>query len=194
MVLELKGKKIGFCFTASYYALKSSIDEIKKLVKKGTEIIPIMSYDVYYNDSKFGKAQDFINDIEKITNKKVIHTMQEAEYIYDLYELDIMIIAPCSGNTIAKLANSITDTPVLVAARSHLKDSKPLVIGICCKDALSYNAENIGKLFNRKDLFFIPFGQDNPITKPYSISYQPSLIRKTLENALDKVQLQPIIL
>lgn len=192
--MECAGKKIGFCLTSSYYAIKSSIEEIKKLIKKGADIIPIMSFDVYYNDSRFGKAKDFIKEIEKITNKRIIYNIQEAEYLYEKQELDIMIIAPCSGNTIAKLASSIADTPVLVAVRSHLKDSKPLVIGICCKDALSYNAENIGKLLNRKDLFFVPFRQDNPITKPYSISYQPLLIRKTLENALDRIQIQPLIL
>lgn len=97
------------------------------------------------------------------------------------------------GNTTAKLANSITDTPVLVAARSHLKDCKPLVLGLCCKDGLSLNAENIGKLLNRKDLFFVPFGQDNPITKPYSICYDYKYIIKTLEMALDKEQTQPIL-
>lgn len=191
--MELKGKKIGFCFTGIFYAFKNTIDEMKKIIKKGGEIIPIMSYDAYNNDSKFGKSRDFVNLIEKITGKKVIHTMQEAEYIYDIYELDIMIIAPCSGNTIAKISNSITDTPVLVAARSHLKDNKPLVLAICCKDGLSFNAENIGKLLNRKDLFFVPFGQDNPITKPYSISYEPNLIRKTLEFALEHKQIQPIL-
>ena len=155
--MELKGKKVGFCFTDSFYEFKNTIDEMKKLVKKDVEIIPIMSYNAYYYDSKFGKTQDFINEIEKITGNRIIHTIEEAEYIYNYYEFDIMIIAPCSSNTISKFANAITDTPVLIAARSHLKDSKPLVIGICCKDGLSYNAENIGKLLNRKNLFFIPF-------------------------------------
>lgn len=191
--MELKGVKIGFCFTGIFYAFKSTIDEMKKIIKKGGEVIPIMSYNAYSTDSKFGKSKDFIDDIEKITGKKVIHTMQEAEYIYDLYELDIMIIAPCSGNTIAKIANSITDTPVLVAARSHLKENKPLVLAICAKDGLSFNAENIGKLLNTKDLFFVPFGQDNPITKPYSLSYKPNLIKKTLELALENKQIQPIL-
>ena len=97
------------------------------------------------------------------------------------------------GNTIAKLANSIIDTPVLVGARTHLKDSKPLVLGLCCKDGLSLNAENIGKLLNRKDLFFVPFRQDNPITKPYSICFDYKCIIKTLENALDKEQIQPLL-
>lgn len=191
--MELKGVKIGFCFTGIFYAFKNTIDEMKKIIKKGGEIIPIMSYNAYSTDSRFGKSKDFIDDIEKITGKKVIHTMQEAEYIYDSYELDIMIIAPCSGNTIAKIANSITDTPVLVAARSHLKENKPLVLAICAKDGLSFNAENIGKLLNTKDLFFVPFGQDNPITKPYSLSYKPNLIKKTLELALENKQIQPIL-
>lgn len=98
------------------------------------------------------------------------------------------------GNTTAKIANSITDTPVLVAARSHLKDSKPLVLGLCCKDGLSLNAENIGKLLNKKDLFFVPLGQDNPITKPYSLCYDYKYIIKTLENALDRTQVQPLLI
>ena len=98
------------------------------------------------------------------------------------------------GNTLAKMANSITDTPVLVAARSHLKDAKPLVLGICCKDGLSLNAENIGKLLNKKDLFFIPFRQDNPITKPYSLCYDYKYLIRTLENALEKRQIQPMLI
>lgn len=155
--MELKGKKVGFCFTDSFYAFRNTIDEIKKLVKKGVEIIPIMTYNAYYYDSKFGRAQDFINEIENITGNRIIHTIEEAKYIYDYYEFDIMIIAPCSSNITAKLANSIIDTPVLVVVSSHLNNSKPLVIGFCCKDGLSYNAENIGKLLNRKDLFFVPF-------------------------------------
>lgn len=191
--MELKGKKIGFCFTGSFYTYKTTCDEIKRIIKKGGEVIPIMSYYAYYTDSKFGKAKDFIQEIEDITGKKIIYKMQEAEYVSSTYELDIMIIAPCSGNTVAKLANSITDTPVLVAARTILKDSKPLVLAFCCKDGLSFNAENIGKLLNRKDLFFVPFGQDNPITKPYSICFNPKYLIKTLETALEKRQLQPLL-
>ena len=95
-ILELKGKKIGFCFTGSFYAFKNTFDEIKRIIKKGGEVIPIMSYHAYYTDSKFGKAQDFVKEIENITGKKVIHKMQEAEYVSNTYELDIMIIAPCS--------------------------------------------------------------------------------------------------
>lgn len=191
--MELRGKKIGFCFTGSFYTFKNTIDEIKKIIKRGGEVIPIMSYYAYSTDSRFGKSKDFISNVEKVTGKKIIHTMQEAEYISNYYELDIMIIAPCSGNTIAKIANSITDTPVLVAARTHLKDAKPLVLGFCCKDGLSTNAENIGKLLNRKDLYFVPFGQDNPITKPYSICFDYKYIIKSLESSLDKEQIQPLL-
>lgn len=100
---------------------------------------------------------------------------------------------PVLGNTVAKLANSITDTPVLVAARAILKDSKPLVLAFCCKDGLSFNAENIGKLLNKKDLFFVPFGQDNPITKPYSICFNHRYLIRTLEAALEGEQLQPLL-
>ena len=139
-------------------------------------------------------AKDFINEIEEITGKKIIHTIQDAEPIGPKKLTDIMIIAPCSGNTIAKLANGITDTPVLMAAKSHLRNNNPLVIAVSTNDGLSGSAANIGKLLNRNNLYFVPFRQDNPITKPRSLVFDPSYIIKTLEEALDKEQIQPILL
>ena len=192
--MELKGKKIGFCFTGSFCTFKNTFTQLKEIVKLGGDVLPIMSFNSYNLDSKFGDAQDFINEIEEITGKKVIHTIQEAEPIGPKKLTDIMVIAPCSGNTIAKLANGITDTPVLMAAKSHLRNSNPLVIAVSTNDGLSGSAQNIGKLLNRNNYYFVPFRQDNPLTKPRSLVFDPSYIIKTIQTALDKEQIQPILL
>ena len=137
---------------------------------------------------------DFIEKIENLTKKKIIHTIQDAEPIGPKHLTDILIIAPCSGNTIAKLANSITDTPALMAAKSHLRNEKPIVIALSTNDGLGANAQNIGKLLNRNKYYFVPFRQDNPITKPRSLVFDPKYTIKTLEQALDNEQIQPILL
>ena len=153
-----------------------------------------MSDNSYTLDTKFGKAQNFISQIETITNNKIIHTIQDAEPIGPKKLTDIMIISPCSGNTLAKLAHGITDGPVLMATKSHLRNNNPVVIAISTNDGLSASAENIGKLLNRKNYYFVPFKQDNPITKPRSLVFDAEYITKTLEFALDREQIQPIIL
>ena len=137
---------------------------------------------------------DFIKKIENLTNEKIIHTIQDAEPIGPKHLTDIMIIAPCSGNTIGKLANGIIDTPALMAAKSHLRNEKPIVIAISTNDGLSTNAHNIGNLLNRNNFYFVPFRQDNPITKPRSLVFDPRYIVKTLEQALDSEQIQPMLL
>ena len=137
---------------------------------------------------------DFIEKIENITGQKIIHTIQDAEPIGPKHLTDILIIAPCSGNTIAKLANSITDTPALMASKSHLRNGKPIVIAISTNDGLGASAENIGRLLNRNNYYFVPFRQDNPITKPRSLVFDPRYIVKSLEQALDNEQIQPILL
>jgi len=152
-----------------------------------------MSENSYNMDTKFGKSQDFIDEIETITNEKIIHLIQDAEPIGPKSLTDILIIAPCSGNTIAKLANGITDTPATMATKSHLRNNNPVVIAVSTNDGLSGNAENIGKLLNRNNYYFVPFRQDNPITKPRSLVFDPEYIVKTLEYALDREQIQPIL-
>ncbi len=192
--MSLKGIKIGFALTGSFCTFKKTIEQIENLVKLGAEVIPIMSYNSFNLDTKFGAASDHINRIKEITNKDIIHTIQEAEPIGPKKMTDIMIIAPCSGNTISKLANGINDTPVTMAAKSHLRNQRPLVIAISTNDALSGSAENIGKLLNRKHYYFVPFRQDNPITKPNSLVFDSKMIVDTLEKAIDNEQLQPIVL
>ena len=142
----------------------------------------------------FGKAEDFINEIKNITKTEIIHTIQDAEPIGPKQLTDIMVIAPCSGNTLAKLSNGITDTPALMAAKSHLRNGGNLVLGISTNDGLSRSAQNIGKLLNDKNIYFIPFRQDNPITKPRSLVFDSNYIVKTVEKALANEQIQPILL
>ena len=193
--MDLSGKNIGFAFTGSFCTFNKTIEELKKIKNiKNTIITPIMSFNSYNLDSKFGKAKDFIEKIENITQNKIIHTIQDAEPIGPKKMFDILIVAPCSGNTIAKLANDIIDTPVCMAVKSHLRNNRPVVIAISTNNALSGSAENIGKLLNRKNYYFVPFKQDNPITKPNSLVFDAKYIIKTLEYALDNEQIQPILL
>lgn len=192
--MKLEGKKVGFAMTGSFCTFKCTIPKIKAIIEEGAEVLPIMSFNAYNLDTKFGKAQDFIDEIEDITGKKIIHTIPDAEPIGPKKMTDIMILAPCTGNTIAKLVNGITDTPVTMAAKSHLRNNNALVIAVSTNDALSGNASNIGTLLNRNNYFFVPFRQDNPITKPRSLVFDSEYIIKTLEYALDKEQIQPICL
>ncbi len=192
--MELNGIKIGFVLTGSFCTFKKTIPKIKELINQGAQVLPIMSYNSYELDTKFGKAKDFISQIEEITNKKIIHTITEAEPIGPKKLTDIMIIAPCSGNTMAKLACDIIDTPAVMAAKSHLRNGNPLVIAPSTNNGLSGNAENIGKLLNRQNYYFVPFRQDNPITKPRSIVFDSEYIIKTIKFALDGEQINPILL
>ena len=192
--MELNGIKIGFVLTGSFCTFKKTIPKIKELINQGAQVLPIMSYNSYELDTKFGKAKDFISQIESITNKKIIHTITEAEPIGPKKLTDIMIIAPCSGNTMAKLACDIIDTPAVMAAKSHLRNGNPLVIAPSTNNGLSGNAENIGKLLNRQNYYFVPFRQDNPITKPRSIVFDSEYIIKTIKFALDGEQISPILL
>ena len=192
--MDLKDKKIGFTLTGSFCTFQKVIPKMKEIKKLGAEIIPIMSFNSYNLDTKFGKAKDFIEEIENITGKEIIHTIQGAEPIGPKKMTDIMIIAPCSGNTMAKLACDIIDTPATMAAKSHLRNNRPLVIALSTNNGLSGNAENIGKLLNRKNYYFVPFRQDNPITKPRSIVFDAEYIIKTIEYALDGEQISPILI
>ena len=137
LILNLQGKKIGFCLTGSFCTFKTTIEQMKEIVKLGGDILPIMSFNAYSINSKFGNAKEFIDEIKKITGKDIICSIKDAEPIGPKKMTDIMIIAPCSGNTIGKLANGINDTPVLMAAKSHLRNENPLVIAISTNDALS---------------------------------------------------------
>ena len=191
--MELKGIKIGFALTGSFCTFKKVIPKMKELINQGAEIIPIMSFNSYNLDTKFGKAKDFIKEIEELTDKKIIHTIQEAEPIGPKKMTDIMVIAPCTGNSAAKIANGITDTPVLMASKAHMRNGKPLVIAISTNDALGVNFKTIGMLMNMKNIYFVPFGQDNYKSKPNSMIAQMELLPDTIEAAMRGKQIQPIV-
>lgn len=192
--MSLDGIKVGFALTGSFCTFEGTIPKMQEIIDAGGTVIPIMSFNAYNIDTRFGKAEDFITQIEQITEHKIINTFVEAEPIGPKKLVDIMVIAPCTGNTIAKLVNGITDTPVLMAAKSSLRNGNSLVIGVSTNDGLSNNAANIGKLLNTKNTYFIPFRQDNPITKPNSLVFDSTYLVKTIEYALDKKQIQPILL
>ena len=192
--MNIEGKRIGFVMTGSFCTFRKTIDELKKIVKLGAKVIPIMSENSYTMDTKFGKAEDFINEVEDITGTKILHTIQDVEPIGPKDMLDILVVAPATGNTMAKLANDIIDNSATMAVKSHLRRERPVVIAISTNNGLSGAGENIGKLFNRKHYYFVPFKQDNPITKPRSIVFDPSYLIKTIEYALDNEQIQPILL
>ena len=192
--MNLEEKRIGFVMTGSFCTFRKTIDELKKIVKLGAKVVPIMSENSYTMDTKFGKARDFINEIEDITGTKILHTIQEVEPLGPKDMLDILVVAPATGNTMAKLANDIIDNSATMAVKSHLRKEKPVVIAISTNNVLSGAGENIGKLLNRKHYYFVPFRQDNPITKPRSVVFDPSYLIKTIEYALDGEQIQPILL
>lgn len=192
--MNIEGKKIGFVMTGSFCTFKKTIDELKKIVGLSADVVPIMSKNSYTMDTKFGNAKDFIDEIEEITGNKILHTIQEVEPIGPKDMLDILVVAPATGNTMAKLANDIIDDPATMAVKSHLRRERPVVIAISTNNGLSGAGENIGKLFNRKHYYFVPFRQDNPITKPRSIVFDSSYLIKTIEEALEGEQIQPMLL
>ena len=192
--MNLEGKRIGVVMTGSFCTFRKTIDELKKIVRLGAKVVPIMSENSYTLDTKFGKAEDFIKEIEEITGTKILHTIQETEPIGPKDMIDIMVVAPATGNTIAKLANDIIDGPAVMAIKSHLRRERPVVIGVSTNNGLSGAGANIGKLLNMKHYYFVPFRQDNPITKPRSLVFSPSYLIKTIEYALEREQIQPILL
>lgn len=192
--MEVKNKKIGFVLTGSFCTFKKTIPQIKKLKNLGADIIPIMSFNSYNLDTKFGKAKDFIKEIEEISEKEIIHTIQDAEPIGPKHLTDIMIVAPASGNTMSKLACDIIDTPATMAVKSHLRNNLPVVIAPSTNNGLGANMVSIANLINRRNYYFVPFRQDNPLTKPRSVVFDPEYILKTVEFALDGKQIEPILI
>lgn len=184
---------IGFAITGSFCTFDKIKIEMKKLVNTGANVIPIFSFNTQQLDSRFGNAKDFMEEIEKIAGNKAICTIPQAEPIGPKNLIDLLVIAPCTGNTLAKLANGITDTPVLMAAKAHMRNNRPVVISISTNDALSNSLKNIGVLMNMKNIYFVPFGQDNHVKKPYSMIAHTDLLIPTLEAALEKQQIQPIV-
>ena len=184
---------IGFAMCGSFCTF-SDIFPIMEEVARQHRVIPILSFASASINSRFGTAADHIRQAEEICGQRVLCSIEAVEPIGPKKLLDALIIAPCTGNTLAKLAHSIADTPVTMAAKSHLRNGRPVIVAISTNDALAGAAENIGKLLSRKNYFFVPFGQDDPLKKPTSIVADFTKIPQTLAAALAGQQIQPILL
>lgn len=185
---------IGFAMSGSFCTFEKAISQMKLLKEAEYEILPIMSFNAFELDTKFGKAKDFRKTVENICQKPIIHTIADAEPIGPQKMADIMLVAPCTGNTLAKISHAITDTPVTMAVKSHLRVRRPVVICLASNDALGASAQNVGKALNLKNIYFIPISQDDPANKPASLVAHFDMIPKTLEFALHGKQIQPIFL
>ena len=192
--MKLENKKIGIAFTGSFCTFEKAFTELRKLKKAGADLYPIMSPASLTITSRFGTPDEYSEQIRQITGHDIIRQIEEAEPIGPKSFLDALVILPCTGNTAAKLANGITDTAVLMAAKAHLRTNKPLVIAISTNDGLGMNLKNIGLLCNSKNIYFVPFGQDNYEKKPNSLMAHMELLLPTLELALEHKQYQPILL
>lgn len=191
--MDLDGKKIGFAICGSFCTFEKILKELDELCKTNAQIYPIMSETSFTTDTRFGKAVDFQKRIKDMTGKEIIKSVKEAEPIGPKGYLDILLIAPCTGNSLAKLANGIADSSVTMAAKAHLRNDKPIVIAVSTNDGLGNAAKNIGSLMNSKNIYFVPFGQDDFVNKPNSLVADMSKIKETIQMALDRKQLQPVL-
>ena len=184
--------RIGFALTGSFCTFAEVLPIIRKLVELEYDVFPIMSEYAYTTDTRFGRAADFVRDLELITDHPVIHTIVQAEPAGPQKLFDLVVVAPCTGNTLGKLSCGITDTSVTMVCKSHLRNERPLLLAVSTNDALSNSAKNIGSLLNCKHVYFVPMRQDNPDGKPRSIVAAFEIIPKAVEQALLHTQLQPI--
>ena len=188
----LSGKKIGVAITGSFCTFTKLYEQLTVLNEAGADLYPVISYHVGSLDSRFGTATEHAAKIEELTGKKPITTIPEAEPFGPKIKLDAMVIIPCTGNTLSKLANAITDTPVLMAAKAHLRNGRPLILSIASNDALGLSMKQLGLLMNAKNIYFVPYGQDDYKAKPNSMIAHVEQLSDTIEAALEGRQLQPV--
>ncbi|MFA9423217.1 MAG: dipicolinate synthase subunit B [Sedimentibacter sp.] len=190
----IEGLKIGFVITGSSCNFSNVFPIIEDLANKGADIYPILSHAANDFDTRFGNAEEWKNKLKEITGKELIKTIIEAEPVGPKLKLDVLVVAPCTGNTVAKLANAITDTSVTMACKAHLRNQRPLVLAIATNDGLGASAKNIGLLLNTKNIYFVPFGQDNAVNKPNSLIAKFDKIEETIQAAIQGEQLQPLLM
>ncbi|NLW17390.1 MAG: dipicolinate synthase subunit B [Firmicutes bacterium] len=192
--MTLAGKRIGFALTGSFCTFEDIMGPLQDLVAIGAQVYPIMSEIAFQLDSRFGNADCWREQIRAITGHEIIHSIDQAEPIGPKRLFDLLIIAPCTGNTLAKLANAITDTAVTMAAKAHLRNERPILLSISTNDGLGLNAKNLGVLLAARNFYFVPFGQDDPQQKPTSIVADPTRLVAAAEHALAGKQLQPLLI
>lgn len=192
--MRLKDKKIGFALTGSLCTVEVVLKEMERIVKEGALVWPILSNVVSSVDSKYGNASEWVEKVRRITGQEPLTTLVSVEPIGPQKLFDVVVVAPCTGNTLAKIANAITDGPVTMAVKAHLRNQRPVVIAISTNDGLGLNAKNLGVLLAAKNVYFVPFGQDNPYAKPNSLNAKYELIVDTIVEALNGRQIQPLLI
>lgn len=191
--MNFSGKTIGFGLTGSHCTHEEVLPQMERLVSMGARVIPILSHTVQTVDSKFGEAAHWLRQICSITGEEPITSVPKAEPIGPQKLLDCMLIAPCTGNSLARLANALTDGPVLMAAKAQMRNRRPVVVAISTNDALGLNAANLARLLPANYIYFVPFGQDNPFVKPNSLVAEMERIPETVDAAMRGEQIQPLI-
>ncbi len=192
--MSLRGKRIGFGLTGSHCTYDAVFPEIEKLVQAGAEVLPVVTFTVKNTETRFGKGEEWVERIQDLTGNKVIDTIVNAEPLGPKIPLDCMVIAPLTGVSMSKFANAINDSPVLMAAKATLRNLKPVILGISTNDALGLNGVNLMKLMAAKNIFFIPYGQDDPVKKPNSMVARMTMLPETVEAALAGRQIQPVLI
>lgn len=186
--------RVGFAFTGSFCTFSAVMAALEAVKARFGDVTPIVSEAAGSLDTRFGNAHDWRREMERICDKRVIDTLQAAEPIGPKKLLDTLVICPCTGNTLGKLANGITDSPVTLAAKAHLRNGRPLILAVSTNDGLTGSAKNIGTLLDKKNVYFVPFRQDDPAGKPTSLVADFSLVPDTIAAALEGHQLQPVVL
>lgn len=190
----MKDFTVGFAFCGSFCTLSAAITALEAVKARYKTVLPIVSETVSTTDTRFGAAHDFLREMERICDRRVISSVKAAEPIGPKGLLDALVVCPCTGNTLAKLACGVTDSAVTMACKAHLRNGKPLVLAVATNDGLSAAAPNLGALLNRKNIYFVPFRQDDPAAKPASLVADYSLVPEALAAALHGRQLQPVLL
>ena len=185
---------IGFAMCGSYCTHAQALAQLDTLLQKGYDVVPIMSERVWETDTRFGTAHALRQSVEAKCGNEIIHTIKDAEPLGPARPLSALVICPCTGNTLAKLAAGVTDSAVCMAAKAHLRSDRPLLIALASNDAMSANLQNIATLLNRKNVFFVPVRQDDPTSKPHSLVAEFSLVQGALEQALAGRQMRKLFL
>lgn len=192
--MNWQGKTVGYAVTGSHCTLAEIMPQVKRFVDDGAEVVPIISNTVMSTDTRFGNSEDWQKQLKDITGNDIISSIVDAEPLGPSKRLDVLVIAPCTGTTTSKLANAVTDSPVLMAAKATLRNGRPVVIAVSTNDGLGFNMANIARLITAKHIYFVPFGQDSPAKKPNSLVARMELIPETCYEALEGKQLQPVII
>ena len=189
-----KELKVGFAFCGSFCTMAKALDALEQTRARFGPVTPIVSETVASTDTRFGNAHDFMREMERLCDRRVIDSIKGAEAIGPQKLLDVLVVAPCTGNTLAKLANGVTDSSVTMAAKAQLRNGRPVVLALSTNDGLSGSAKNIGLLLDKKNIYFVPFGQDDPVGKPTSLVADFTQIPAAVAAALEGRQLQPVLL